>query len=100
MSQTHSYAVLRLTDVVLAGVARDNNTEGWVLVDTIDSDQSSYTVMDEWFAGRNALGDQGSQPETGRYWLVEMTPYGGNFIEFEVKQTLVLEEVKRLAEVS
>ena len=99
MSQTHSYAVLRLTPVTTRSHT-PQVTEGWVLVDTIDSDQSSYTVMDEWFAGRNALGDQGSQPETGRYWLVEMTPYGGNFIEFEVKQTLILEEVRRLAEVS
>jgi hypothetical protein len=65
---------------------------GWVPTGMIESDKGSYAAMDEWFAAND--------PEPGRYRLVEFTSYGGNFIEFEVKQKLILEEVKRLAEVA
>jgi len=101
MSQMHSYAVERQTSVTIPHYGSDTlmerPTSAWVLVDTFESDKSSFAAMDGWFA---TAVEADLAPEAGRYRLVEFTSYGGNFIEFEVKQKLILEEVRRLAEVA
>lgn len=93
MSEPRTYHVEKLSRVSARSFGVDKLTErdieAWVRVDTLETNAAAYKARDDWFAA--------AEREVGSYRLVEMTPYGGNFIEFAVKQTLTLEEVKRHA---